>query len=59
MGKLLGPEQIPVVASGIHGREDIVRICRVGLHNFLIGESLVRADHPGERLESYLAVQVA
>jgi len=59
MGKLLGPKQIPVVASGIQNRADIVRNCRAGLHNFLIGESLVRSGHPGERLRSYLEVQCA
>ena len=59
MGKMLGPNQIPVVASGIQSRDDIVKNCRAGLHNFLIGENLVRADHPGERLRSYLEVQVA
>ena len=59
MGKMLGPNQIPVVASGIHSRDDIVRNCRAGMHNFLIGESLVRAGHPGDRLKSFLEVQVA
>ena len=59
MGKMLSPHQIPVVASGIQSRDDIVRNCRAGLHNFLIGESLVRADHPGERLKSYVDVQIA
>lgn len=58
MGKMLGPHQIPVVASGIHSREDIAKNCRAGMHNFLIGESLVRAGHPGNRLKSYLEVQV-
>jgi len=58
MGKTLGPHQIPVVASGIHNQEDIAKNCRAGMHNFLIGESLVRAGHPGNRLKSYLEVQV-
>jgi indole-3-glycerol phosphate synthase len=59
MGKMLGPHQIPVVASGIHSQEDIIKNCQAGMTNFLIGESLVRADHPGDRLKSYLEVQVA
>ena len=59
MGKMLGSNQVPVVASGIHGRNDIAINCRAGMHNFLIGESLVRAASPGERLKSYLEVQVA
>lgn len=59
MGKMIGPNQIPVVASGIQSRDDIVKNCRAGMHNFLIGESLVRAGHPGERLRSYLEVEGA
>ena len=59
MGKMLGPHHIPVVASGIQSRRDIVKNCRAGMHNFLIGESLVRAGHPGDRLKSYLEVRVA
>ena len=58
MGKMLGPNQIPVVASGIHSRDDIVKNCRAGMNNFLIGESLVRAEHPGGRLKSYVEVPV-
>lgn len=59
MGSMLSPHQIPVVASGIRSRDDIVRNCRAGLRNFLIGESLVRSDQPGERLRSYVGVQIA
>lgn len=40
----LKPEEIPVAASGITGREDIVRNLKQGIFNFLIGESLVRAE---------------
>jgi len=58
IGQMLGPHQIPIVASGIKSRKDIAKNCRVGLHNFLVGESLVRADSPGERLRSYLEVEV-
>lgn len=59
MGKMLSPNQIPVVASGIHSRDDIVKNCRAGMNNFLIGESLVRAGDPGVRLRSYVEVPVA
>jgi indole-3-glycerol phosphate synthase len=41
---LLQPNEVPVAASGIHGREDIVRNLEGGIFNFLIGESLVRAE---------------
>ena len=40
---LLGPHQIPVAASGIAGAEDIRNNLNVGIFNFLVGESIVRA----------------
>ena len=41
----LTPDQIPVAASGITGPDDVRRNVAVGLRNFLVGESLVRADN--------------
>ena len=38
--------QIPVAASGIAAREDVERNLRAGIFNFLVGESLVRAEDP-------------
>lgn len=40
---LFEPDQIPIAASGIRTREDIEQTKKAGIHNFLIGESLVRA----------------
>ncbi len=40
---LLQAGEIPVAASGIGSREDIVSATAAGIRNFLIGESLVRA----------------
>ncbi len=42
----LKPGQIPVAASGITCREDILNTKKTGIFNFLIGESLVRAENP-------------
>ena len=52
----LAPSQIPVAASGIQKPEDIERNLRAGIHNFLIGESLVRAPDPKVFIQSLLAV---
>lgn len=41
---LLQPGEVPVAASGIRGRDDVLRNLESGICNFLIGESLVRAD---------------
>ncbi len=42
----LAPDQIPVAASGIQNRQDIDRLLKTGIFNFLIGESLVRSEDP-------------
>jgi len=46
MVSLLDPNQIPIAESGIRSREDIEKLQKAGIHNFLIGESLVRASDP-------------
>jgi indole-3-glycerol phosphate synthase len=43
---LLKNFQTPVVASGIKNREDIEQNLNFGLNNFLVGESLVKANDP-------------
>jgi indole-3-glycerol phosphate synthase len=41
---------VRVAESGIHSGEDIARLQAAGYHAFLIGESLMRAERPGEAL---------
>jgi indole-3-glycerol phosphate synthase len=50
----LAPEQVAVAASGIATRQDVEANLARGIHNFLIGESLVRAERPQERLADLL-----
>ncbi len=52
MKSLLNNDQIAVAASGIRTRKDIEKIKDSEIWNFLIGESLVRAEHPRDFLES-------
>jgi indole-3-glycerol phosphate synthase len=47
----LTPDQIPVAASGIQHRQDIERLLKFGIFNFLVGESLVRSRDPAEAVE--------
>ena len=42
--ELLQSGEVPVAASGISSRDDVVRNLQGGIFNFLIGESLVRAQ---------------
>jgi len=55
LAALFEKHHVGVAESGIHNREDIERITAAGIHNFLIGESLVRA----EDTEGFLRTLVA
>lgn len=52
LSSLLDADQIAVAASGITKKEDIIKNQSSGIYNFLIGESLVRADQPIDFLKS-------
>ena len=46
----IGVDEIPVAASGISSRQDIEANLLSGIFNFLIGESLVRAENRAEQV---------
>jgi indole-3-glycerol phosphate synthase len=46
-----------VCESGIDGLEQIHRVEKLGIHVFLIGESLMRAPQPGEKLRELLSAE--
>jgi indole-3-glycerol phosphate synthase len=46
---------VKVAESGIQSGEDIARLRAAGYQAFLIGESLMRADRPGEALRALVA----
>lgn len=54
MARDLNADQVPVAASGIGGPEDIRRNLACGIHNFLIGETLVRAKDPAAALKAMI-----
>lgn len=54
LASLLGPGQVAVAESGVSGRADIETLMDAGIRSFLIGESLVRADDPKERLREFV-----
>lgn len=47
---------VRVAESGIHSAEDIARLREAGYHAFLVGESLMRAEKPGEALRELMRV---
>jgi len=55
LAALFEEQHVGVAESGIHCREDIEKIAAAGIHNFLIGESLVRAEDTEGFLRSLIA----
>lgn len=47
---------VRVAESGIHSAEDVARLRAAGYHAFLVGESLMRAERPGEALRELMGV---
>jgi indole-3-glycerol phosphate synthase len=45
-----------VTESGIHGPEDVALMREHGVHAFLVGEALMRADDPGAKLAKLFGV---
>lgn len=45
---------VRVAESGIRSSEDVTRLRAAGYNAFLVGESLMRASHPGEALQELL-----
>jgi indole-3-glycerol phosphate synthase len=43
-------ERILVTESGIHTRDDVLRMGAAGVNAFLVGEAFMRAPEPGEAL---------
>ncbi len=46
---------VRVAESGIHSGSDVARLRAAGYHAFLVGESLMRAERPGEALRELVA----
>jgi indole-3-glycerol phosphate synthase len=46
---------VRVAESGIHSAEDVTRLRAAGYDAFLVGESLMRAERPGDALKSLLS----
>ncbi len=53
MLEIIPDDRVVIAESGITGRCDIMDLIAVGASGFLIGETLMRAEHPGDKL-SYL-----
>ena len=54
LAKRIPSEKLIVSESGIHKRDDVVRISEAGAHAMLIGESLLRAKSIEEKIRELL-----
>ncbi len=50
--KMVPADRLLVTESGIHAREDVLRLGAAGVGAFLVGEAFMRATDPGEALEA-------
>ncbi|HMK30265.1 MAG TPA: hypothetical protein VK473_11315, partial [Terriglobales bacterium] len=54
LGTKIPPQMLRIAESGIHSAKDLLTLQAAGYQAFLIGESLMGADHPGQELASLL-----
>jgi indole-3-glycerol phosphate synthase len=55
LAELMPKDVLRTAESGIQSGADVIRLRAVGYHAFLIGESLMKAQSPGEALRRLLA----
>jgi indole-3-glycerol phosphate synthase len=53
LAPLAGDDALLISESGIESANDIQRLHDLGYRGFLIGESLMRADNPGDALKQF------
>ncbi|GBQ31770.1 indole-3-glycerol phosphate synthase TrpC [Gluconacetobacter azotocaptans] len=53
---LVPPDRIVVSESGIRTHDDVVRLSTIGASGFLVGESLLRHDSPGDAARALLGL---
>jgi len=49
-------DRLLVCESGVHVRDDVLRLGAAGVNAFLVGEAFMRADDPGEALAALFAM---
>jgi indole-3-glycerol phosphate synthase len=54
LAKRMPSDKLIVSESGIHKRDDVIRILEAGAHAMLIGESLIRADSITQKIRELL-----
>ena len=50
------PDRLIITESGIHNREDVELMLNNGIYAFLVGESFMRADSPGQKMRELFSL---
>jgi len=56
LAKRIPADKLIVSESGIHTRDHVKQLIQAGVHAMLIGESLIRAEHTGDKVRELLGV---
>lgn len=54
LARRIPPDKLIVSESGIHKRDDVLRLMEAGVHAMLVGESLIKADDIGAKIGELL-----
>ena len=57
LAKRIPADKLIVSESGIHTRDHVTQLVQAGVHAMLIGESLIRAEHTGDKVRELLGVE--
>ena len=58
LAKRIPADKLIVSESGIHTRDHVQQLVEAGVHAMLIGESLIRAEHTGDKVRELLGIEV-
>jgi indole-3-glycerol phosphate synthase len=59
LAKRIPPDKLIVSESGIHKRDDVLRLLEAGVHAMLVGESLIKADDIGVKISELVGKSTA
>jgi len=56
LAKRIPQDKLIISESGIHKRDDVVKLKEAGIHAMLIGESLIRAEDTSDKVRELLGI---
>ena len=59
LAKRIPSDRLIISESGIHKRDDVVKLNEAGIHAMLIGESLIRAENTADKVRELIGVSTS